>query len=116
MNIKEIKELVKMLDGTDISELTFESEGNRIVIKKGIGGIPYLSPQISPMMQFPVPNVPAAVPNFSCTRLIPPVATSPEKSEGLGPKSSPDCCSNGWNFLPGAGAGCRSLYPNRANG
>ena len=53
MNIKEIKELVKMLDGTDISELTFESEGNRIVIKKGIGGIPYLSPQISPMMQFP---------------------------------------------------------------
>ena len=114
MNIKEIKELVKMLDGTDISELTFESEGNRIVIKKGIGGIPYLSPQISPMMQFPVPNVPAAVPNFSSPG-IPPVATSPEKSEGLGRNQSRLLLQ--WLELStGRGAGCRSLYPNRANG
>lgn len=35
MNIKEIKELVKMLDGTDIAEFTLESEGNRLMIKKG---------------------------------------------------------------------------------
>jgi oxaloacetate decarboxylase alpha subunit len=85
MNIKEIKELVKMLDGTDISELTFESEGNKIVIKKGIGGIPYLNPQLNPMAQFPISNVPVSVPNFTPSS-IPSGTTSPDnKSEGLGP-------------------------------
>ena len=34
MNIKEIKELIKMLDGTDIAEFNLESEGNRLIIKK----------------------------------------------------------------------------------
>lgn len=35
MNIKEIKELVKLLVETDISELNLESDGTKIVIKKG---------------------------------------------------------------------------------
>ncbi|MHB8169939.1 MAG: sodium-extruding oxaloacetate decarboxylase subunit alpha [Thermincolia bacterium] len=36
MNLKEIKELIKMLDETDISELNLESEGVKICIRKGV--------------------------------------------------------------------------------
>ena len=36
MNLKEIKELIKMLDETDISELNLESEGVKICIRKGL--------------------------------------------------------------------------------
>jgi acetyl-CoA carboxylase biotin carboxyl carrier protein len=35
MNIKELKEMVKMLDGTDIVEFTYEDEGTKVAIKKG---------------------------------------------------------------------------------
>ncbi|HWJ03217.1 MAG TPA: acetyl-CoA carboxylase biotin carboxyl carrier protein, partial [Verrucomicrobiae bacterium] len=35
MNLQEIKELIKMLDETEISELNLESEGVKISIKKG---------------------------------------------------------------------------------
>lgn len=35
MNIKEIKELIKMMDDTEITELNLESDGVKIVIKKG---------------------------------------------------------------------------------
>ena len=38
MNIKEIKGLMKMLVETDITELNLESDGTKIVIKKGIPG------------------------------------------------------------------------------
>lgn len=37
MNLKEVKELIKMLDETDISELTLESEGVKVSIRKGTG-------------------------------------------------------------------------------
>ncbi|HBF38337.1 MAG TPA: acetyl-CoA carboxylase, biotin carboxyl carrier protein, partial [Firmicutes bacterium] len=54
MNIKEIKELVKMLDGTDITEFSMENEGNKVVIKKGISGqLPMIS-QMGPALQYPV--------------------------------------------------------------
>jgi acetyl-CoA carboxylase biotin carboxyl carrier protein len=87
MNIKEIKELVKMLDGTDISELSFESEGNKIVIKKGISGIPQINPSMNPMAQYPMINIPPAVPGL--LPAAPATATAPEnKSEGLGPNQA----------------------------
>ena len=35
VNLKEVKELIKMLDETDISELTLESEGVKVSIRKG---------------------------------------------------------------------------------
>lgn len=38
LNLKEIKELVRLLDETDISELNLESEGVKISIKKGTPG------------------------------------------------------------------------------
>lgn len=79
MNIKEIKELVKMLDGTDITELTFESEGSKVSIKKGTN-ISNITPQV-PVMQYPSPSMTPltapAQPN--------PTATKEEPNEGLGP-------------------------------
>ena len=35
MNVKEIRELVRLLSGTDVTELDLETEGMKIVIKKG---------------------------------------------------------------------------------
>jgi acetyl-CoA carboxylase biotin carboxyl carrier protein len=35
MNIKELKEMVKMLDGSNIVEFTYENEGTKVAIKKG---------------------------------------------------------------------------------
>ena len=84
MNIKEIKELVKMLDGTDISELTFESEGNKVVIKKGVSGVPHISPQVGSMMPYPMPSLPAVVPSVIPAN-APAAPAAESKGEGLGP-------------------------------
>lgn len=86
MNIKEIKELVKMLDGTDISELSFESEGNKVVIKKGISGIPHISPSMSPMVPYPMFNIPSAVPSALSANA--PADVPESKAEGLGPNQA----------------------------
>ncbi|TCL70808.1 biotin carboxyl carrier protein [Hydrogenispora ethanolica] len=82
MNIKEIKELVKMLDGTDISEFCFESEGSKVVIKKGTAISPQGITSAIPMMTNPMLNAinipaPAAAPAAA--------ASGEEKNEGLGP-------------------------------
>ncbi len=76
MNIKDIKELVKMLDGTDIAEFNFECEGTRLTIKKSSANnqtqiipsyhqavaLPLNQPQVALANQAPVvQNVPAAV-------------------------------------------------------
>ena len=81
MNIKEIKELVKMLDGTDITEFSMENEGSKVVIKKGISGqVPMIS-QMSPSFQYPVANQLPVSPGNT-----PQVTSSVEdKNEGLGP-------------------------------
>lgn len=80
MNIKEIKELVKMLDGTDITELTFESEGSKVSIKKGtnISNILYQAPN----MQYSSPNMASPAP--APAQPIP-TTVDEEKNEGLGP-------------------------------
>jgi biotin carboxyl carrier protein len=78
MNIKEIKELVKMLDGTDITEFSMENEGSKVVIKKGaIGQVPV----VQSALQYPV------LTPLSPSSPITPQATSAveDKSEGLGP-------------------------------
>lgn len=85
MNIKEIKELVKMLDGTDISELSFESEGNKVVIKKGISGIPHMSPPMGSMVQYPMVNIPPAYPSALPAGAPAAAPVSESKGEGLGP-------------------------------
>ncbi len=79
MNIKEIKELVKMLDGTDISELMFESEGSKVSIKKGTS-ISNIIPQ-TPVIQYPSPSI---MPTIAPAQSNPATAIE-EKNEGLGP-------------------------------
>ena len=82
MNIKEIKELVKMLDGTDITELVLESEGTRVVLKKENNVVSHIIPH-SPAIQYPVPSA-VALPtqaNFGLPQTMP----VEEKKEGLGP-------------------------------
>lgn len=60
MNIKEIKELVKILDGTDIVEFTFENEGSKVLIKKGMEHGQYIS---TPPVQYSVSNPVGSVAN-----------------------------------------------------
>ena len=81
MNIKEIKELVKMLDGTDITEFSMENEGSKVVIKKGMSGQVSMIPQVAQAFQYPAPNQ-IPIPNP-----VNPQATSSveDKNEGLGP-------------------------------
>jgi acetyl-CoA carboxylase biotin carboxyl carrier protein len=81
MNNKEIKELVKMLDGTDITEFTFESEGSKISIKKGISYSPINQ---APLMQYSTANM--TPPGLAPAQPAPPaVPTDDDKNEGLGP-------------------------------
>lgn len=86
MNIKEIKELVKMLDGTDVSEFTYESEGNRIVIKKGFTP-QHIMPQISPALTLPVSGAPmfAAPVQVAAPASSQAPAAVESKNEGLAP-------------------------------
>jgi acetyl-CoA carboxylase biotin carboxyl carrier protein len=37
MNLKEIKDIIKVIDGTDISEIEIERSGERLVIKRSLG-------------------------------------------------------------------------------
>lgn len=84
MNIKEIKELVKLLVETDITELNLESDGTKVVIKKGsvpgiVGQTPVItvSPAVTPTPAVSmVPSAPAVVEQ--------PVEFG-EKEEGLKP-------------------------------
>lgn len=81
MNIKEIKDLVKILDGTDITEFTYESEGSKIAIKKGTS-VPHI-PHQAPLMQYPPVNMtasPVAAPPAPQTNLA-----NEDANEGLGP-------------------------------
>ncbi|EGW36676.1 acetyl-CoA carboxylase biotin carboxyl carrier protein [Desulfosporosinus sp. OT] len=47
MNLKEIKELIKLIDETEISELNLESDGVKVAIRKGpsvVTGVPVMAP------------------------------------------------------------------------
>jgi acetyl-CoA carboxylase biotin carboxyl carrier protein len=81
MNIKELKELVKMLDGTDIVEFSYENEGNKVIIKKGFDSISRALPQAASLLQTAMP-APTAVP-VSIPAQNPSVVE--DKNEGLGP-------------------------------
>lgn len=52
MNIKEIKELVKLLVETDITELNLESDGTKVVIKKGAAGTVSTVTNVTPAAKF----------------------------------------------------------------
>lgn len=82
MNIKEIKELVRILDGTDIVEFSFESEGSKVAIKKGYNN---LIPSSAPMVN------PAITPTTIVTTPTQVITTAPqaeEKKDELGPNQA----------------------------
>ncbi|HEX3044062.1 MAG TPA: acetyl-CoA carboxylase biotin carboxyl carrier protein [Bacillota bacterium] len=84
MNIKEIKELVKILDGTDISEFSLETEGNKINIKRG-SSIAYVNQPIAPIIPVAAPGHPI-MPDHAGSSLAPAASTgAKEKNEGLAP-------------------------------
>jgi oxaloacetate decarboxylase (Na+ extruding) subunit alpha len=61
MNLKEIKELIKIIDETEISELNLESDGVKIAIRKGVTAVPSV-PVVAAVRQELKTNV-AASPN-----------------------------------------------------
>ena len=70
MNLKEIKELIEMLKGTDISELEIERSGVKVRLRKG-GDVTF-HPAM-PRMEYP----PAAI---VAPAVIEPSAPAPEKA------------------------------------
>ncbi|HYH03243.1 MAG TPA: acetyl-CoA carboxylase biotin carboxyl carrier protein [Bacillota bacterium] len=83
MNIKELKELVKMLDGTDIVEFTYENDGTKVAIKKGYDNLtPVIHP--APLTPIPVPGMAAVAAQTSIVSAQTPSIIE-EKNEGLGP-------------------------------
>lgn len=84
MNIKEIKELVKLLVETDITELNLESDGTKVVIKKGS-----TSGVVGQAQVIPVAPAAPPTPAVSTAPSAPAVAVQPgepmEKEEELKP-------------------------------
>ncbi|NLC53683.1 MAG: acetyl-CoA carboxylase biotin carboxyl carrier protein [Firmicutes bacterium] len=62
MNIKEIKELMQMLVETDITELNLESNGTKIMIKKGVSGVVQPVVTVTPTMAPTAAAAPAPAP------------------------------------------------------
>lgn len=83
MNIKEVKELIRMLDGTDIVEFNYESEGSKLIIKKGHDVISHVTTNHVPVATVPA-VAPIAMPAAQVNYQAPPQVAE-EKNEGLGP-------------------------------
>lgn len=66
MNVKEIRELVRLLAGTDVTELDLETEGMKITIKKG---------QAMPAVSVTAPGHPVIAPSLATPPA--PAATAP---------------------------------------
>lgn len=80
MNIKELKEMVKMLDGTDIVDFTYENEGTKVAIKKSN----YVSYPVAPLATS-IPVGGAAVTAQAAALPASNPSGSDGKTEGLGP-------------------------------
>lgn len=59
VNISEVKELIQMLNATDISELSLESEGVRVCIRKGALGPAQAAPVTAPAAAVQTVSAPA---------------------------------------------------------
>lgn len=74
MNLKEIKELISILDETEISELNLESEGVKISIKKGTGAaaaIPAAALVSAPAAQYSAPMPAVTAPAATGVSVVP---------------------------------------------
>ena len=80
MNLKELKELIEMLKGTDVSEIEIERSGVKVRLRKG-GDVTYHP--VLPRMEYPpaaitAPAVPAAAAPASAPAQAP---ASPEANQ-----------------------------------
>lgn len=73
MNLKEIKEIIKLMNDNDLSEIEVEREGGKIKICKGPAGAPAIVS--SPMATAPI--------STSETKSQEPAAVTPAPSSGL---------------------------------
>ncbi|HEY8498361.1 MAG TPA: acetyl-CoA carboxylase biotin carboxyl carrier protein [Limnochordales bacterium] len=62
MTLKEIKELIRVLDETDVAELTVESDGVKISIRKAAAFVPAAAPVSLPQTATVAPAPPAPGP------------------------------------------------------
>jgi acetyl-CoA carboxylase biotin carboxyl carrier protein len=61
MDIKDIKQLVKLMSENDLTELNIEEGDTKIVLKRGFDGVPMvMAPSAAPVMAAPVAAVAAA--------------------------------------------------------
>ncbi|MDA8100161.1 MAG: acetyl-CoA carboxylase biotin carboxyl carrier protein [Nitrospiraceae bacterium] len=74
MNLKELKELIEMLKGTDISEVEIERSGVKVRLRKG-GDVTYHP--VMPRMEYP----PAAI--------VAPAVAEPERPSAAAPAAAP---------------------------
>jgi acetyl-CoA carboxylase biotin carboxyl carrier protein len=66
MDLREIRQLIKMVESADISEFEIEEEGNKIRISKNSStnsnSETHVIPAMMPQMQMPMPVAPAVTP------------------------------------------------------
>jgi len=71
MNLQEIKELIKILGETEITELNLESEGVKMSIKKGNAAIPASAVPVLATVTAPVPQVAPSAPVAPAVAAVP---------------------------------------------
>ncbi len=99
MNIKEIKELMQMLVETDITELNLESDGTKIIIKKGVAGAVQPVVTVTPTT---VPTASAAENLSATTEALPPQR---QKGKELPPNQEYVCAEIVGTFYRAPGPG-----------
>ncbi|HHW11788.1 MAG TPA: acetyl-CoA carboxylase biotin carboxyl carrier protein [Firmicutes bacterium] len=99
MNIKEIKELMQMLVETDITELNLESDGTKIMIKKGVPGV------VQPVVTVTPATAPAAVAPAPAPVQNAPAPEPAEREQKLGPNQEYVCAEIVGTFYRAPGPG-----------
>lgn len=81
LKVQEIREIIKLIDQSSIEKFTFESEGSKIVLKKGGNGAPVaqVAPavvqEVAPVVEaVQVPVVPAPQPTVEVAPVETPIA------------------------------------------
>lgn len=104
MNIKEIKELMQMLVETDITELNLESNGTKIVIKKGVSGMVQPVVTVTPTAAPVAPVTPAAPAAAPAENPAPAAAPAGQESK-LAPNQEYVCAEIVGTFYRAPGPG-----------
>ena len=89
MDIKQIQELVKLINKTNIGEITIEEEGMKVTIKQKKDPVQYVTGQATPLAM-PSVAAPAPVPAASPAPAAPsPAPAAPSKLDNLVTIKSP---------------------------